>query len=77
MSEPTFEYVVMHPRYPDDPHRRPFRRSDEDGGDYFDLTPEQQLAWCREWIKDGLVDGMAPFFYVARRSVTPWERIDS
>lgn len=54
----TFEYCVMHPAFPDEPHRGPM--------------PEQEARyWVAQAEKDGgLKVGM---FYVARRTVGPWQ----
>src|SRR5687768_13779612 len=56
----TYEYCVMHPSYSDDPHRGPMNEAD-----------------AREWVRECEEDlGMRPgAFYVARRSVGPWERV--
>lgn len=69
------EYVVMRSDYPQEPHRRPFRRT-EGGGDLFDLNAAEQREWCERWVKEGEDDGLRKgMFYVARRTVTPWEPV--
>lgn len=54
------EWCVMHPLYPDEPHRGP-------------MSEAEAREWVREAEQDGIKKGA---FYVARRTVGPWVRID-
>lgn len=58
---PDYEYAVMFPAaHPDEPHRGP-----------------ESLAWCRDWVSGAEADGFKPgMFYIARRTVGPWERFE-
>ena len=55
MSE-TYEWCVMHPSYPNEPHRGPMSESDA-------------RKWVQEVEEDGAKVGA---YYVARRLVGPW-----
>lgn len=58
---PDYQYAVMFPAsHPDEPHRGP-----------------ESLAWCRDWVSGAEADGFKPgMFYIARRTVGPWERFE-
>lgn len=54
------EFCVMHPSFPDEPHRGP-------------MSLEAALEWVRETEdEDGVRRGA---FYIACRMSTPWTRI--
>lgn len=56
-----YEYCVMRSDIPQEPHRGP-------------MTKEAAAEWVREAIEE---DGFKPGrFYVARRTVSPWEPLD-
>lgn len=54
------EFVVMHYRYPDEPHRGPF----------------PMRAAAQAWVDEAAEDGFpAHVFYVASRKYTSWEKV--
>lgn len=59
-DEQQYEYAVMHWAYPDEPHRGPWPR-------------EQAVQWVKESSEIGFREGA---FYVVRRPVGQWERVD-
>jgi hypothetical protein len=59
MKKMTLEWCVMHPDYPDSPHRGPMSR-------------DEAIEWVREAVQDdGMREGL---FYVACRPVGEWEK---
>lgn len=62
MSELSAEYewAVMHPLYPEEPHRGPW-------------AEDEVRAWVKAAEADGFKTGA---FYVARRTVGQWTQID-
>ncbi len=59
-TETMYEWCVMHPVYPDEPHRGPMRE-------------ELAREWIREAKEERFPPGG---FYLACRSVGCWEQID-
>lgn len=60
MAEQEYEYAVMHPAWEQEPHRGPW-------------PLEECLAWIQSAIDDGFKYNA---FYVARRPVGEWERVE-
>lgn len=65
------EYCIMHIAYPDEPHRIPPKKSDEN-------ESVDGRQWCIEWIEEW--EGISPaakpgLFYIAAREVSPWTKV--
>jgi hypothetical protein len=60
VSEQQYEWCVMLHSYPQEPHRGPMSEGDA-------------REWVRSVVEDGIRDGA---FYVARRPVGAWEKVE-
>lgn len=59
-----FEWCVMHDRSPREPHRGP-------------MSEQEARQWVQEWEEMGEGKARKGMFYVARRSVGRWQRVES
>jgi len=58
----SYEYGVVHYRYPDELHRGPY------------ATKTEAESWVYEWLHDG---GAVGVFHVVEREVDPWRLTSS